>query len=68
VKYPCADGIDRDVFIERYLKLERELAHVSEGIGKLTQQKEAITREMSDIQFNALGGVGHAAMRAGPKP
>ena len=64
MKYPCADGVDRDAAIEHYLKLERERLQTMEGIGVLTKRCEDLQQEMSDILDNRLGAVGFMAMRA----
>lgn len=68
MRYPCADGIDRDIYIEQYLKLERELHQVMEGLGVLAERKKRLHEELDLLMEGMLGDIGMEAMRARPAP
>ena len=60
-KYPCADGLNRDKEITRMLELELEWRIAQRRLDELNRRMSQIITEMSDIEFNELGAIGHVA-------
>lgn len=62
MKYKCADGIDRDKHIKRYLAIKKEIEAINLALKTLTARREKLGQEIGDISFQYLGAMGHIAM------
>jgi hypothetical protein len=62
MKYPCADGIDRDEAIDLYVALRKQEKELRQQVATLTAQWESVRYQMGRLTFDKLGFCGLKAV------
>jgi hypothetical protein len=62
MKYKCADGSNRDKWIDRCLKIEKRAKILKRRIAADQEELAKIHEENRSIRFNWLGAVGASAL------
>jgi hypothetical protein len=62
MKYKCADGINRDEAIDRYLALLQKEKELRAQVEKMTREWHETGRQLGRLVFDELGFVGLKAV------